>query len=336
MSDPKNEAGTEDDIEVIIDGEDEAAPEAKAEGGEVEAATDEREAVDADDDGEDADSPDDTAEKREARKRRRQNRAARRAEERKRDKEEIDRLKRQLDELAPLRDKVTEFDEFRTAQQTREAAAAKAHHEDQIRRAQNTYADAVERRKKALTEGDGEAFNQADADIRLAERVYQESTAAIQTIGKEPQRREAREPSNVDMRKKVKAEAFLSEHSWYDPKLGDEDSVILKAIDDQLAREGSDPSTDAHWDELKRRAAKRIPERFAAQDRRPAQDASRTPPEMVGGSSRDRSTGPNQRVTMSAERYNALLDSGKISGKDDPQLKVWAKKYAAYDRNNAA
>ena len=114
----------------------------------------------------------------------------------------------------------------------------------------------------------------------------------------------------------------------------DEDSVILKAIDDQLAREGSDPATDAHWDELKRRAARRLPERFASERR--AKDASRaSPPEMVGGSSRDRSS-QTQRLTLSPDRYQALLDSGHISGRNDPKLKDWAKKYAAYDRNNAA
>lgn len=334
MSDPKDNAAIEDDIEVIID--DEAEAEAKADGGETD-DPDEREAVDADEDGEDADAEGDSEEARAEKQRRRgKSRAVRRREREAKQEQEMALLRAELAELKGLSGKVSELDEFRTAQRASELAQAKAYHDDQIRRAQNTYQDAVQRRAKALQEGDGEAFNAADADIRLAERVYAESNAAIESIKKAPdpvRREEAPRVSEIDIRRKMKAEAFLSENSWYDPKLGDEDSVILKAIDDQLAREGSDPSTDQHWEELKRRAAKRIPERFSP-DRRP-KDASRTPPEMVAGSSRDRSN-PTQRVSLSPERYQALLDSGKVSGLDDPALKVWAKKYATYDRNNSA
>jgi hypothetical protein len=338
MSDPKNEAAIEDDIEVVIDGEDEQ-PEPKAEAEEEdEPEADERGGTDGADDP-DADAAGDSEEvkaAKEARRRRRTNRKERERAEKQRLQEEIARLKAQVEQFAPLAEKVTEFEQFRTSAQTERQAQEKAYHEDQIRRAQNTYQQAVETRKKAIAEGDAEAFESADANIRLAERVYAESAAAVEKLGKAPvsaPKPEPRGPSDVDIRKKVKAEAFLSEHSWYDPDLRDEDSVILKAIDDQLAREGSDPSTDAHWEELKRRAARRLPERFATVDR--AKDASRAPPEMVGGSSRDRSN-PTQRLTLSPERYNALLEAGKVSGPNDPALKAWAKRYAAYDRNSSA
>ncbi len=132
------------------------------------------------------------------------------------------------------------------------------------------------------------------------------------------------------------AQKFLTENTWYDPDGANEDSAIVLAIDNTLVREGYDPKSDEYWGELRKRAAKRLPERFeGAPSRSPAEGketAARTPrggPAL--GSTRDHAPQSTRKeIYLSPERKQALVDAGVW---DDPVLRMkYAKKYAEYDK----
>ena len=121
------------------------------------------------------------------------------------------------------------------------------------------------------------------------------------------------------------AKEFLSENSWYDPSGRDEDSAIVMAIDQSLSRDGYDSKSEEYWTELKRRAARRLPERFKVETR-----VARGGP-AVGSGREHAPTSTRNEVYISPERKQALIEAGVW---DDPILrKKYAMRYAEYDRN---
>lgn len=127
------------------------------------------------------------------------------------------------------------------------------------------------------------------------------------------------------------AREFIKDHPWYDAQGRDEESAIVLAVDAALAKDGISPQTEEYWDELRARAAKRLPERFGKQ-----QSQSRSPrggPAISSG--RDNgSSGTYTEFSMSSERKKALVEAGVW---DDPVLREkYAKRYREYDKNNRA
>jgi hypothetical protein len=141
------------------------------------------------------------------------------------------------------------------------------------------------------------------------------------------------------------AKEFISENSWYDPKGQDEDSAIILAIDGALHREGFRPDTEEYWDELRDRAARRIPERFKqsgsgqGSQRQQSQQSQQPPRQQRGGpaigSGREHApTSTRTEVYINPERKQALIEAGVW---DDPVLRMkYVKRYAEYDRSNRA
>ena len=158
----------------------------------------------------------------------------------------------------------------------------------------------------------------------------------------------------VNPRVKERAERWISENSdWFNRDLSDEDSVIAKAIEDHLYREGRlDPTTDAYWAEVDRRVAKRLPHLDGDRniDRREERDTDTRRRNGNGngngsngknGDSRPRggpkfSTGGRERrlgkneVYVSPERRAAMQAAGVW---DDPALRAkYLRSYQRYDR----
>jgi len=138
------------------------------------------------------------------------------------------------------------------------------------------------------------------------------------------------------------AKEFINDNPWYDIKGGDEDSAIVLAIDGALHREGFRPDTEEYWDELRERAARRLPERFGESRKpqaSPRQQSQQAPRQQRGGpaigSGREHApTSTRTEVYVSPERKQALIDAGVW---DDPVLRTkYVKRYAEYDRNNRA
>jgi hypothetical protein len=129
-----------------------------------------------------------------------------------------------------------------------------------------------------------------------------------------------------------KAQSFMSELPWYDVKGSDQDSRIVTDIDNEVAKEYV-PTSDAYWNELRRRVKKNLPHRFEAdtdEDGETQRDTRqrKTPP--TGGSSRSNSSTSTQ-IRLSPERVAAMKEAGAW---DDPVLRArMAKAYANYDKN---
>jgi hypothetical protein len=98
------------------------------------------------------------------------------------------------------------------------------------------------------------------------------------------------------------------------------------AIDQSLSKDGYDPKSEEYWSELKRRAARRLPERFKTETR-----VARGGP-AVGSGREHAPTSTRNEVYISPERKQALIEAGVW---DDPILrKKYAARYQEYDRNN--
>ena len=136
------------------------------------------------------------------------------------------------------------------------------------------------------------------------------------------------------------AKQFIESNKWYDPQGRNEDSAIVMAIDQALAKDGYDPRTEDYWNELERRAARRLPERFGKQSRERDDDygdkQERKPRggPAVGSGREYAPTSTRKEIYLSPDRKQALIDAGVW---DDPVLRMrYAKRYAEYDKANKA
>lgn len=280
-----------------------------------------------DDDDEDSESENLNEREREAiRERRRQEkleRKQRRDEAIKRDKLEMDFLRKRNDEL----------ERRLTTQEQRAYAADLRGIDAEIARAQQEAEMAEKVIAKAVAAGNGDDVTQAmryrdAAQQRAQQLAWQKQQAAAQASA---QQKAAQ--NTIDDAVMQRAQEFLSENKWYDPQGRDEDSAVVLAIDQALARDGFDPRTADYWDELRRRAARRLPERFKAAEPSSSRREPRGGP-AVGSGKEHAPASTRREVYISPERKQALVDAGVW---DDPVLRMkYVKRYAEYDRQNRA
>lgn len=293
-------------------------------------------ADDNDDDGDDdrsirndeEDDSDDQEDEREAiRERRRlekQERKQRREEAIKRDKLELDFLRKRNDDLerrisgVELRTHHADLSQF-------DAAIAQAANEIDM-------ADKVI--AKAVANGNGE-------DVAKALRYRDEAASRVQQLQYQKQQVAQNRPAQpgLDDRVMYHAQEFMRENPWYDAQGRDEDSAIVLAIDQSLAKDGYDPTSEDYWDELRARASRRLPERFGESKAAPksrTQREERTPRggPAVGSGREHAPASTRKGVYVSPERKAALIEAGVW---DDPVLRAkYVKRYAEYDKLNKA
>ena len=92
------------------------------------------------------------------------------------------------------------------------------------------------------------------------------------------------------------------------------------------------PQTEEYWDELRSRAARRLPEKFG--QNKQAQKTDRQPRggPAVGSGREHAPATTRKEFVINPERKQALIEAGVW---DDPALRMrYVKKYAEYDRNN--
>jgi hypothetical protein len=186
---------------------------------------------------------------------------------------------------------------------------------------------------KAVAAGNGE-------DVTQAMRYRDQALAKIQQLNFQKQQvaQQRPQPQQIDDMTMRHAQEFIKENPWYDAQGRDEDSAIVIAIDQSLAKEGFNPQSEEYWDELRRRAAKRLPERFEADEApRKRGDRAETRREPRGGpavgSGREHApTSTRKEIYISPERKQALIEAGVW---DDPVLRNrYVARYAEYDRQN--
>ena len=271
-----------------------------------------------------AEDDDGTDDEREAiRERRRQEkleRKQRRDEAIKRDKLEMDFLRKRNDDL-----------ERRLSAQEQRAYTADLRGLDaEIARAQQEAVMAEQVIAKAVAAGNGEDVAQAlkyrdAAQIRAQQLAYQKQQYAGSI-----QQHQQQAPA-IDSVTMGHAQQFLADNSWYDPQGRDEDSAIVLAIDQALVRDGFNPQSAEYWTELRKRAARRLPDKFKAA---PETSRSQRGGPAVGSGREHAPATTRREVYISPERKQALIDAGVW---DDPVLRSkYVKRYAEYDRQNRA
>lgn len=116
---------------------------------------------------------------------------------------------------------------------------------------------------KAVSEGDGVKVARAmalrdEANQRLMQLSIERGRIE-QVATQRPQQVEQQTPRpTVDPDAARYSEIFMDRHPWFDPEdNSDEDSQIVKAIDDKLVNDGFKPNTARYWKELEKRVAAR-------------------------------------------------------------------------------
>lgn len=260
---------------------------------------------------------------RERRRQEKQERKMRRDEAIKRDKLELEFLRKRNDDLE-RRVSAQEQRAHKLDLSAFDAEISKATKEAEM-------ADRVIAKAVAVGNGD---------DVTQAMRYRDQALARIQQLNLQKQQaaQQAPQPQQIDDITLTYAKEFIAENPWYDAQGRDEDSAIVIAIDQSLSKDGYDPRSADYWDELRRRAARRLPERFGQKAKRGAtEDRSEPRREPRGGpavgSGREHAPASTRKeIYVSPERKQALIEAGVW---DDPVLRAkYVKRYAEYDRQN--
>lgn len=263
----------------------------------------------------DDDSEDEREAIRERRRKEKLERKQRRDEAIKRDKLEMDFLRKRNDDL----------ERRLTAQEQRAHQGDLNALDQQMAQAAKEAEMAEKVIAKAVAAGNGD-------DVTQAMRYRDQALARIQQLQAKKQSAQAPQAApKIDDRTLQHAQEFMRENPWYDLQGRNEDSKIVIAIDQTLMGEGFDPTSPDYWSELRKRAARRLPERFGQVKEAREPRAPRGGP-AVGSGKEHAPTSTRKEVYISPERKQALIEAGVW---DDPVLRAkYVKRYAEYDRQN--
>jgi hypothetical protein len=293
-------------------------------------------------------------------------------------KREIATLRSQMNNFqGRVEPKLTEIDESRVRGQI-------AQIDGQLQAAEDKFSKAESDVVKALREGDEDAILKAmrsrDEAFIGRERLKSQKDQLARAVGEDGA--EARtdgtrrpDPSATPKRRIDPGMArhvgeFRREFPWFDgDNLDDEDSQLVKHLDNRVRQAGFDPRTPDYWDELKERMQKskslahRFEEEREAEDdderqpqaRRQAvrnganganasngqrpqqrQPAQRRGP-MTSGASEGRNAG-RVGVKITPERKRAMIESGTVDANgavlDAAKFRAQLKSYDQFDRAN--
>ena len=177
---------------------------------------------------------------------------------------------------------------------------------------------------KATEAGNGE---DVVAAMRIRDQAkdeaYQLSAAAQQF---EAQRKQAAQPQ-VDPNVVSFAKQWMEANPWYDPTGRDRDSVVTKAIDNELAAEGYDPSSRDYWEELTARVADAIGDGDAVA----AKPKRKAPP--TGRTREHAPVSTKKEIYVTPERKQAMIEAGAWD--DVEKRNRMLRAYQAYDNGSA-
>ena len=253
----------------------------------------------------------------------------RRVENRERRKRQKEARDRNQVELTFLRNRNEELERRQSAIEARVGQTEMSSIDSRISEIQRNISLADDVMQKSLEQQKGNEFVEAQK-IRdglrddLAKLTgYKDQLS--QTSTKQP---ESQKQAPVDPILVQHAQKWMQDHPWWNPQAGDEDSLIVSAIDNSLVNEHYDPKSSEYWDELSRRVEERLPHRFKETPSKP-----RGGPRLSSGKSSSRATKPNE-IYISPERRKAMEEAGVW---DDPKLRQrYLKQYQAYDREHAS
>lgn len=292
----------------------ETAPETDADAGSADADDDQDDEDGDEGDSRLAESDDDHDEEVSANRKRRQ----KRREVQKRAKENAQReleMLRQINADLVRRVSAIETHTANSNAQTLEQRLAQAVHE--VQQAEHVIA-------KATEQGNGE-------DVVAAMRIRDQAIDNARQLQAAKQqfehaRQEAAQP-RVDPAVVNYAKQWMDANPWYDPSGGDRDSALTKGIDNELAREGYNPTTREYWEELTARVADAI----GGNDPAPQRTRRKAPP--TGNTREHAPVSTKKEIYVTPERKQAMIEAGVW---DDPALRQrYLKAYQSYDNSSA-
>jgi len=222
--------------------------------------------------------------------------------------------------------------------------------DSRLRQVDNAIANSEDVYGKATTAGEGDDAKNA-LKIRDDLREQRDKLIAHREVLKRKsdetaKPEEVRSPPPPELVTRLRA--WHDRNKWFDFGRRDEDSAVAGAIDDMLADEGYDPTTDEYYKELDRRIARRIPDRRVSvnndkgggegngdDNRRSDKDEKKKKPSTgpkfrVGG--HERALGSNQ-VHITKERRAAMEEAG--AWEDKKLRNRMLASYAKWDEEHA-
>lgn len=186
-----------------------------------------------------------------------------------------------------------------------------------------------EQMRLGVEAADGRAVQEANRQLRQLERRA-EQLGGI----KKAMTNQRTTPPPLDPRVATNAKLWHERNNWYDPNGGDEDSFIMRQLDQRLASEGWNPATPQYFEELDARAKKYLPHRYKSGYSN-TQNANTRPKSPVSGSGRESSGGTNGGTyRLSADRVAALRDAGIEPG--TPEFAKSVQYYKNFDKQQSA
>lgn len=140
-------------------------------------------------------------------------------------------------------------------------------------------------------------------------------------------------PRATEVPFKNQAMAFIADKPWYNPASGDEDSLIVEAMDKALSKT-MNPNDPKYWETLDKKVRAKLPHKFAGTDAQPQDDddaedepaprrqqaaAPRRKGPPTGGSSRTQSGSRPSEIRLPPEMVSAMKEAGKW---DDPKVRA--------------
>jgi len=185
---------------------------------------------------------------------------------------------------------------------------------------------ATAKMREATDTANGQAFTQAQQMWYDSKRKI-EAMNSFKARAAEAGEQQSQGTVNPDAVKL--AHRWIDKNPWFNSDGDDEDSQIVRVIDQKMIKEGWNPSDPDYWDELDSRLQKRLPEKY---NQRSESNRSR-PRSVVTGTGREtgRASGGNTFV-LEPEQVRAMKDAGLW---DDPEKRArMIKRYAAEAKLN--
>lgn len=164
--------------------------------------------------------------------------------------------------------------------------------------------------EEATQAGDGQAMIKAQEMWYEARRNAEALKSVKEQAVKAPQNAPMDESTREMQRH---ANDWIDRNPWYNADGDDEDTLIAKAIDQRMVKEGWNPATKEYWKELDRRLSKRAPHLYNDDS---DENPSRKPRQVVTSTGREKFGGSNPKsVTIPPELVRSIKDAGMWENK---------------------
>ena len=181
---------------------------------------------------------------------------------------------------------------------------------------------------EATSSGDGQLLTSAQEMWFEARRKAEDLEGYKQRMV-QPERQQT---IKQDPRVQRYASRWLETNPWYDPQGGDLDSKIALTVDQALAEEGWDPSTQDYWQELDNRLSERLPNRYTeTSNEKPVQRRPRSAVTSSGREVASSNSGGRNTFTLSPDQVKAMKDAGMWDNIEVRNRMI--KRYAMEARN---